>query len=213
MKRYLLALLIFLLAVSIVSAGAGCGGGTAQRTVEIPAGWKLFDSNEFELYLPEQWEGGTEEELQGVIAALREEGQTELASQVEAARSYLLFWGYDSETTSSEALTNINIGSESASFTTLNQYMDLGYDQMEEQYEQMGYSFSILEQDVVSLGSNKEVGRTVVSEEVMGFEVRVVQYVIKSGSVFWIITFTTSPEEFNQYIQTFDKAVEVFILK
>jgi hypothetical protein len=213
MKRYLLALLIFLLAVSMVTAGAGCGGGAAQRTVEIPAGWKLFDSDEFELYLPEQWEGGTEEGLQDVIAVLKEKGQTALASQVEASISYLSFWGYDSETTESEALTNVNIASESASFTTLDRYMELGYDQMSEQYEQMGYKFNILEQDVVSLGSYKEVGRTIVSEEVMNFEVRMVQYVIKSGSIFWIITFTTSPEEFDQYIQTFDKAVETFIVK
>jgi hypothetical protein len=212
MKRYLLVLLIFILAVSMAIAGAGCGG-TAQRTVEIPAGWKLFDSDEFELYLPEQWEGGTEEELQDVIAVLKEQGQTALANQVEAGIPYLSFWGYDSETTGSDALTNVNIASESASFTTLDKYMDLGYDQMADQYEQMGYSFSVFEQDVVSLGSNKEVGRTIVVEEVAGFEVRMVQYIIKSGSVFWIITFTTSPEEFDQYIQTFDKAVETFLIK
>jgi hypothetical protein len=213
MKRYLLALFIFLLAASMVTAGAGCGGEAAQRTVEIPAGWELFDSDEFELYLPEQWEGGTEEGLRDVIAVLKEKGQTALASQVEASISYLSFWGYDSETIESEALTNVNIASESASFTTLDRYMELGYDQMSEQYEEMGYTFSILEQDVVSLGSYKEVGKTIVSEEVMNFKVRMVQYVIKSDSVFWIITFTTSPEEFDQYIQIFDKAVETFIVK
>jgi len=213
MKRYLLALLIFVLAASLVIAGAGCGGGAAQRTVEIPIGWELFDSDEFELYLPEQWEGGAEEKLQDVIEILKEEGQTELAGQVEAGIPYLAFWGYDSETISSDALTNVNIASQSASSISLNQYMEIGYDQMADQYEQMGYSFNILEQDVVSLGSYKEVGRTLVSEEVMGFEVRVVQYVVKSGSVFWIITFTTSPEEFDQYIQTFDTAVGTFIIK
>jgi hypothetical protein len=212
MKRYLLALLVFVLAVSMIIAGAGCGG-TTQRTVEIPAGWELFDADEFELYLPEQWEGGTEEEIRDVIAVLKEQGQTALASQVEAGIPYLLFWGYDSETIDSDALTNVNIASESASFTTLDQYMDLGYDQMADQYEQMGYSFAVLEQDVVPLGSYKEVGRTLVSEEVMNFEVRMVQYIVKSGSVFWIITFTTSPEEFNQYIQVFDKAVETFLIK
>ena len=213
MKRYLLALLIFILAVSLVTAGAGCGGGTAQRTVEIPVGWELFDSDEFELYLPEQWEGGTEDELQDVIEIFKEEGQTELASQVEAGKGYITFWGYDSETISSDALTNVNIASQSASSISLNQYMEIVYDQMADQYEQMGYSFNILEQDVVSLGSYKEVGRTLVSEEVMGFEVRVVQYVVKSGSVFWIITFITSPEEFDQYIQTFDTVVGTFIIK
>jgi len=213
MKRVLLTLLIFVFVVSMIIVGVGCNGGTAQRTVEIPAGWKQFDSDDFELYLPEQWEGGTEEQLQDVITVLREEGQTALASQVEASIPYLSFWGYDSETISSGALTNVNIASESASFTSLDQYMKLGYEQMAAQYEQMGYSFAILEQDVVSLGSHKEVGKTSVSEEAMGFEVRVVQYIIKSGSNFWIITFTTSPEEFDQYIQTFDTAVEIFMIK
>jgi hypothetical protein len=213
MKRYLLTLLIFVFVTSMIIVGVGCNGGTAQRTVEIPAGWKQFDSDDFELYLPEQWEGGTEDELQDVIAILREKGQTSLAEQVEAGIPYLAFWGYDSETISSGALTNVNIASESASFTSLDQYMELGYDQMIAQYEQMGYSFVILEQEVISLGSHKEVGKTSVSEEVMGFEVRVVQYIIKSGSDFWIITFTTSPEEFDQYIQTFDMAVRAFIIK
>jgi hypothetical protein len=124
--------------------------------------------------LPEQWEGGTEEQLQDVITVLREKGQTALADQVEANIPYLSFWGYDSETISSGALTNVNIAIQSASYMSLDQYMKLGYEQMAAQYEQMGYSFAILEQDVVSLGSHKEVGKTSVSEEAMGFEVRVV---------------------------------------
>jgi len=214
MKRFLLTLLLVVFAVSTVLFGTGCNGGGAAQTIEVPTGWKQFSSADFELYLPEQWEGGSEEELQNIIDILRQEGQIELASQVEAGIPYMLFWGYDSDTAVlSDTLTNVNIGSESASFTSLEKYMEIGYDQMADTYAQMGYVFTILEQDITSIGYHKEVGRTLVSEEAAGFEVRMAQYIVKSGNDFWIITFTTSPEEFNQYIANFDKAVETFILK
>jgi hypothetical protein len=207
-------LLVIVFTASIIIVVAGCNGaGTAQSMVEIPAGWKQFSSDDFELYLPGQWEGGSEEELQSIIAALRQEGQTLLADQVESGIPYLSFWGYDSETASPDTPTNLSIGSESASFTSLEQYMELGYEQMADTYEQFGYTFSILEQDVVQLGSHKEVGRTLVSEEVAGNEIRMARYIMKSGSDFWIISFTVSPEDLNQYMETFDKIVETFTVR
>jgi len=183
---------------------------TEEAVVQIPEGWKKFIGSGFELYLPEKWEGGSEEELNSIIEKLRDMGQDQLASQVEAGLSSMLFWAYDPD----NPTTNVNILSEHIpseySEISLDEYMELSYKNVAEAYEESGYSFNIIEQNVVPLGNYEEVGRTIFEQTIMGIESKTAQYMIKSDSDFWILTFGTEPGEFEQNIQTFDKTVETF---
>jgi hypothetical protein len=90
--------------------------------------------------------------------------------------------------------------------------MDIAYKNIADMYEQLGYEFNIIDQKVVSLGNNNEVGRTIVKQTIAGIESKAAQYTIKNDSDFWGLTLTTGVEEFDQNIQTFDKIVETFVI-
>jgi hypothetical protein len=201
-----------LVLVLILSFTPACKGTEPEVVaVQIPEGWNQFKGDGFELYLPENWEGGSKEEFDSLIEKLKQIDLEQLASLVESNRSYMLFWAYDTEITSlADFRTNINIVSESAPSYSLNEYMDFAYENAADTFEQMGYEFNIIDQKVVSLGNNNEVGRTIVEQTIAGFESKLAQYAIKHDSDFWVLTLTTGVEEFDQNIQTFDKIVETF---
>ncbi|MFZ3386596.1 MAG: hypothetical protein WA120_05415 [Candidatus Hydromicrobium sp.] len=207
MKRFLLILIVIIITLSMVLIGVGCTTtAAAQSTITE------FIGSDFELSLPEGWEGDRKDELDPIIKNLKEMGQEQLAEQVEASLSTFLFWGYDTETAASGGnVSTFNItGDSSAGFLSLNKYMDLSYKNVEKADEKAGYTFNIIEEDVVPIGNYEEVGRTIFEQTVEGVKTKVAQYIIKNGSDFWVLTFTAAVEQFDLDMQAFDKTIETF---
>ncbi|MBE3092358.1 MAG: hypothetical protein IMZ51_01670 [Chloroflexi bacterium] len=207
MKRFLLILIVIIITSSMVLVGVGCTtAAAAQPTIAE------FIGSDFELSLPEGWEGGRKDELDPIIENLKKMGQEQLAEQVEASLSTFLFWGYDTEAAASGGnISTFNItGDSSAAFLSLNEYMDLSYKNVAESYEKAGYTFNIIKEDVVPIGNYEEVGRTIFEQTVKSVETKMAQYIIKNGSDFWVLTFIAMVEQFDQDIQTFDKTIETF---
>ena len=207
MKRFLLILIVIIITLSMVLVGVGCTTMAAAQPTKAE-----FVGSDFEVSLPEKWEGGRKDELDPIIKNLKEMGHEQLADKVEASLSTFLFWGYDTETAASggnESTFNI-AGDSSAAFLSLDEYMDLSYKNVAEVYEKAGYSFNIIEQNVVPLGNYEEVGRTIFEQTVESVEIKWAQYIIKNGSDFWVLTFTVDLEQFDDNIQAFDKTVETF---
>ena len=207
MKRFLLILIVIIITSSMVLVGVGCTTTAAVQTTKAE-----FIGSDFELSLPEKWEGGRKDELDPIIENLKEMGQDQLAEQVEASLSTFLFWGYDTETAASGGnVSTFNItGDSSAAFLSLNKYMDLSYKNVAEAYEKAGYTFNIIEEDVVPIGNYEEVGRKIFEQKVESVKTKVAQYIIKHGSDFWVLTFTAGVEQFDDNIQAFDKTIETF---
>jgi len=207
MKRFLLILIVIIITSSMVLVGVGCTTTAAVQTTKAE-----FIGSDFELSLPEKWEGGRKDELDPIIENLKEMGQDQLAEQVEASLSTFLFWGYDTETAASGGnVSTFNItGDSSAAFLSLNKYMDLSYKNVAEAYEKAGYTFNIIEEDVVPIGNYEEVGRKIFEQKVEGVKTKMAQYIIKHGSDFWVLTFTAVVEQFDQDMQAFDKTIETF---
>ena len=191
----------------MVLVGVGCTTTAAAQPTIIE-----FIGSDFELSLPEKWEGGRKDELDPIIKKLKEMDQEQLANQVEASLSTFLFWGYDTETADSGGnISTFNItGDSSSAFLSLDEYMDLSYKNVKEVYEEAGYTFNIIKEDVVPIGNYEEVGRKIFEQKVESVKTKVAQYIIKHGSDFWVLTFTAGVEQFDQDIQTFDKTVETF---
>jgi hypothetical protein len=207
MKRFLLILIVIIITSSMVLVGVGCTtAAAAQPTIAE------FIGSDFELSLPEGWEGGRKDELDPIIENLKEMGQEQLAEQVEASLSTFLFWGYDTEAAASGGnISTFNItGDSSAAFLSLNEYMDLSYKNVKEVYEKAGYTFNIIKEDVVPIGNYEEVGRTIFEQTVKSVETKWAQYIIKHGSDFWVLTFIAGVEQFDQDMQAFDKTIETF---
>ena len=207
MKRFLLILIVIIITLSIVLVGVGCTTTAAVQTTKAE-----FVGSDFELSLPEKWEGGRKDELDPIIENLKEMDQEQLAEQVEANLSTFLFWGYDTETAASGGnVSTFNItGDSSAAFLSLDEYMDLSYKNVEKVDEKAGYTFNIIEEDVVPIGNYEEVGRTIFEQTVESVETKWAQYIIKNGSDFWVLTFTAVVEQFDQDMQAFDKTIETF---
>jgi len=207
MKRFLLILIVIIITLSMVLVGVGCTTIAAAQPTKAE-----FIGSDFELSLPEGWEGGRKDEIDPIIENLKEMGQEQLAEQVEASLSTFLFWGYDTETAASGGnVSTFNItGDSSAAFLSLNEYMDLSYKNVKEVYEEAGYTFNIIKEDVVSIGNYEEVGRKIFEQKVESVEIKWAQYIIKNGSDFWVLTFTAGVEQFDQDIQAFDKTIETF---
>ena len=207
MKRFLLILIVIIITLSIILVGVGCTTTAAVQTTKAE-----FVGSDFKLSLPEKWEGGRKGELDPIIENLKEMDQEQLADKVEANLSTFLFWGYDSEVAASGGnVSTFNItGDSSSTFLSIDEYMDLSYKNVEKVYEEAGYSFNIIEQNVVPLGNYEEVGRTIFEQTVESVETKVAQYIIKHGSDFWVLTFTAELEQFDQNIQNFDKTIETF---
>jgi len=205
MKKFFLILITIIISVSMILIGAGCKTPAAQPAVPE------FNVGDFEISLPENWEGSKKEELDTVINNLNEAGKSQLADAVEGMRDYLVFFGYDTEMIAEKDDVNIfTITGESKVVLSLEEYMDITYKSAAEQYEKAGYTFDIIEQEIVTLGDNEEVGRTIFEQTVESKEVKVAQYIIKDGSDCWILTFSTDLEQFDENLQDFDEAIETF---
>ncbi|NQT67118.1 MAG: hypothetical protein HQ569_06045 [Actinobacteria bacterium] len=207
MKRFLLILIVIIITLSMVLVGVGCTMTAAAQPTKAE-----FVGSDFELSLPEKWEGGRKDELDPIIKNLKEMDQEQLAEQVEASLSTFLFWGYDTETADSGgSVSTFNIaGDSSAAFLSLDEYTDLSYKNVAEAYEKAGYTFNIIEEDIVPIGNYEEVGRTIFEQTVESVETKMAQYIIKNGSDFWVLTFTAVVEQFDQDMQAFDKTIETF---
>lgn len=205
MKKFLLVLIIIIITSSMILVGVSCTT-TAALTTKTE-----FIGSDFELSLPEGWEGGNKEELDSVVEKLKDIGQDQLADKVEASKFDLLFFGYDSEAAASGGnVDDFTITGEPAAFLSLNEYMNLSYKNVAEVYEKAGYTFNIIEQNVIPFGNYEEVGRVIFEQTIEGIKIKVTQYIIKHDSDFWVLTFTTGLEDFDQNIQTFDNTVETF---
>ena len=205
MKKFFLILITIIISVSMILIGAGCKTPAVQPTAPE------FNVGDFEISLPENWEGAKKEELDSVIENLNKAGLSKLADVVDANRDYLVFFGYDTEMIAEKDDVNIfTITGESRVLLSLEEYMDLTYESAAEQYEKAGYTFDIIEQEIVALGDNEEVGRTIFEQTVESNETKVAQYIIKNGSDFWILTFSTDLEQFDENLQDFDAAIETF---
>ncbi len=206
MKKFFLILITIIISVSIILIGAGCKTSASMAPV-VPE----FIGGDFELSLPENWEGGTKEELDSIIEKLEEADLTQLADTVKKNKFYLVYFGYDAEMVAQKEDVDIfTITGESRVVLSLEEYMDLAYESAAEQYEKAEYRFDIVEQEIVEIGDNEEVGRTIFEQTVESKEVKVAQYIIKDGSDYWILTFSTDLERFDENLQDFDAAVETF---
>lgn len=206
MKRIFLITIAIIITVSMILIGTGCK--TAATTAPVVP---EFIGEDFELTLPENWEGAVKEELDSVIDKLEEAGLTELAEAVEGNKKYLVYFGYDTEMAAQGSdQNNFTIAGESKIVISLEEYMDISYESLKEQYEKAGHSFDIVKQEIVTLGDNEEVGRTIFEYAVEDYEAKVAQYIIKNVSDVWVLTFSMKVEQFDEHINDFDKSIESF---
>ena len=207
MKKFFLISVTIIIAALTTMAGAGC---TASAAATEPSAVE-FTGSAFELSLPEKWEGGAKEELDAVVENLKEASRQQLSDQVAPSKKDLLFFGYNSEEAAQEgSVSNFTIAGEFADFLSIEEYMELSYTNISELYTKAGYEFIIIKEDIVPIGNYDKTGRVIFEQTVEGIKTKAVQYIIKYKTDFWVLTFTTDIEKFDENVEAFDKTIETF---
>lgn len=185
---------------------AACSGGGAAGGP--PAGWQKYDGDGFEIYLPESYEGGTDQaDLAGAAQLLHEGGNEALAQAIETS-NYLLY-AVDSSDDFGTSLNILKEQNPALIDMTVSAYVDLAISQLE------GIAgITILESEAIVV-SGFEAWR--VTEEydlaaLMGVEgtTKVVQYLLKSGDSVWILSYGTTESEFNARLPEFEQSLATF---
>ena len=63
------------------------------------------------------------------------------------------------------------------------------------------------------MGSCDQVARTITSQELLGNNLRMAQYIIKDGTLYWIMTFSAIQKDFDANIANFDRAIQTTAIK
>jgi len=201
-----------LLALLLLSLLSGCKPADTPASTPTTSlvGWKKFEGGGVKLYLPDGWEGAGGEMLDVLIAECKEiPDRTQIAAFLEASRDSFNFWAFDARSLAAmRGVTNVCIG-KNITPMPLDQYLDVVTEQSVRLFESAGGNFSVVEREVGPLGNYREVGYLVI-DQALQVEMKAVQYIVKQGTSFWTVCFTTPADEFEEYRPIFSKAFETF---
>lgn len=126
-----------------------------------------------------------------------------MARTLEQNPSAFVFFAVDSQMDSSEVLSNVTIGKEQILSTmTLSMYLDLVY-------QQLAGIFTILERDQIML-NGKQGGKFITQISFGEQSIKQLIYLIQDQNMIWILTFTTSENEFDSKLPTFEQVANTF---
>jgi len=209
-KKNLLLVLCLLLPSLVI----GCKQPqTSQQTsspfvgtqTTIP-GWKKFEGRGAQLQLPESYKGGDlSQNLDVVVQKLESLGPyyQQVAQSLKQNSSVFALWAYDSKATKSGFLSNAAILTEPVGpAVTTDTYLDL-------LTKQLPSEFRVGERKQVRLDRYQAV-QIVTEATISGVTAKQIIYTIKQGSNMWAVTFTTSAEEFEERLPSFQQSINTF---
>lgn len=181
---------------------------TPNETEEVIPGWKKFATDEFSVWLPEEFEGGDlEKDLELILDRLRKLGPSfeQMAQQIESYPEVFLLWAFDTANIGEQGqLSNILVGKESV-LTTLNiqKYLELLISQLPAEYE-------VREQETTPYEPGYPARRLVLEANIGGVEAISIIYIIQQGNSFWTVNYSTSQEEYTARLPNFEKSFGTF---
>jgi hypothetical protein len=208
-KNFLLVLCLLLPSLVI-----GCKQPqTSQQTsspfvgtqTTIP-GWKKFEGRGAQLQLPESYQGGDlSQNLDVVVQKLESLGPyyQQVAQSLKQNPSAFVLWAFDSKVSKSGVLSNVALATEPVGSTlTTDTYLDLLTKQLPSEYR-------VVERKQVTL-DRYQAGQIVTEATMSGVTAKQIIYTIKQGSNIWIVVFSTSAEEFEQRLPSFQQSINTF---
>ena len=175
------------------------------QTTTIP-GWKKFEGRGAQLQLPESYNGGDlSQNLDLVVQKLESLGPyyQQVAQSLKQNPSAFVLWAFDSKVSKSGVLSNVALATEPVGSTlTTDTYLDLLTKQLPSEYR-------VMERKQVTL-DRYQAGQIVTEATMSGVTAKQIIYTIKQGSNIWIVVFSTSAEEFEQRLPSFQQSINTF---
>jgi len=216
MKKFFYGCLMLSAILSIVLILPGCNlvniktSEKSQAVIEIPNGWLQLKTDDFSIYLPDGWEGGNAQEFASMVNGQLEITPTETA--ISDNKPLLVFWAYDTASALEVPLT-FNVLRVTSDISSLKDYMDMSYKNIETANKELDSKYKLVEQQILKMASYDQVARTVTSQELLGSNLMMAQYIIKEDAIFWIMTFGAAQKDFDASIDNFDRAIQTTAFK
>ena len=215
MKKFFYGYLILSTILSIFLIFSGCNPVASteksQAVIEIPDGWIQLKTDDFSICLPDSWEGGNAQELASIINT--QLGTTPTETTDSNNKSLLVFWSYDTASSSEDIPATFNVVRVTSDISSLKDYMDKSYKNIEAASKELDSNYKIIEQQILKMGSYDQVARTITYQELLGNNLSMAQYIIKDGMIYWIMTFSAAQKDFDANIDNFDTAIKTTILR
>ena len=217
MKKFFYGCLMLSAILSIVLTLPGCNlvniktSEKSQAVIEIPNGWLQLKTDDFSIYLPDGWKGGSAQEFASIVNEQFEITPTETTNSDN--KPLLVFWAYDTASASEDASTTFNILKVTSDISSLKDYTDKSYKNIEAASKELDSNYKVVEQQILKMGSYGQVARSITSQELLGNNIKIAQYIIKDGTIFWIMTFSAAQKDFDASINNFDKAIQTTAFK
>jgi len=173
--------------------------------VPVEAGWKTFEGEGVQISLPDNYEGGSADEVEEIVKKMKSLGSEyeAMAEMMNANPDMFVLWVYDPEISTGGLVSNVIVLEEPIpSGISLESYVEAASDMLPPEMQ-------VVEQGIVSL-DKYEAARLVMDTTMMGATIKQVVYAIKDGSTMYTITFSTSLSEFNERLPDFEKSVNTF---
>ena len=212
MKKFFYGCLILSAILSIVLILSGCNlvniktAEKSQADIEIPDGWLQLKTDDFSIYLPGTWKGGSAQELASIIDSQSKTTPTEATNPGD--KSFLVFWAYDTVSASDDIATTFNVLRVTSDISFLKDYVDKSYKNVEAANRELDSNYKVIEQQILKMGAYNEVARTITSQELFGNNLSIAQYIIKDSTIYWVMTFSANQKDFNANIDDFDGAIQ-----
>ena len=120
----------------------------------------------------------------------------------------LVFWAYDTAASSEDIPVTFNVLRVTSDISSLKDYMDKSYKNLEAASKELDSNYKAVEQQILKMGSYDQVARTITSQELFGSNLMMAQYIIKDGTIYWIMTFSAAQKDFDANIDVYDRAIQ-----
>lgn len=181
---------------------------SAQPTDALPIGWQKIAGNSVELWLPASYVGGNpSQDLEEKLTQLKAVNR-DYEKVIEGLRLNpdLALAAFKLPNSKSGFLTNVNILREKVpTGTKIEQYLQMATQEISGQYR-------VVDQKVVFL-NQYQAARLIAEVTTGNAKVKQLFYAIPQGNTFWLVTYSTSAEEFEQLLPTFEKSIRTLTNK
>ncbi len=181
------------------------GEGVIGESATLPETYIRFRGENFELGLPERFDGA---ELSGntfsFFALLSSLDLNETTSYLREQGEQLIFFGIDTELVDGLPGATVSVIREAplATDLALQEYLALAYDPLPEGY-------SLVARDVVSV-NGRPAGRVILNGQLIAGDVFVIQYIFPVAGDFWLVTYSGPAGNFETLRPVIEESIQTF---
>jgi hypothetical protein len=170
----------------------------------VESGWKLFEGENIAIALPENFEGGNParklnllvEKLQTLDCV-----KTDTTEKLEQNARAMALIAFIPQCEDDHLVTTINVISQKVTEDqTLDNYVESEVNKLKNKHE-------ILAQNIQEI-NQKSVGKIITGVEVDGVKINQLSYVIPQEQVYWVITYSTTENQFKKSLPIFENSVK-----